>query len=130
MAYKGKVVSGTPVTHSQFANVRGADRKALGTDTVPGPVRGAPLMNHRTVDDFTATSKTFHAGHGDTPGGHNGREQPVPANRVGKKPLLDSPPRDSHQFPNLGARSKAQEVRAHDPSTGLGAKPSGTLARS
>jgi hypothetical protein len=126
-----KISLDSALAGTKFSNAQGANSRTPGSDTVSGSGVGAPLYNSRKADDFVAVERgRYHAGFPDTPGGHNTIEQPYRADRVGKQPLLDSPPRDSNQFPNLGTTSKAQEVSEHDPSTGLGVKPSGALARS
>jgi hypothetical protein len=126
---KGKVISGTPVTSSKFANKAGFNGKAnsLGSDSQPGPGPGAPLMNSRTVDDYTA-KKTFYA-RGIIPGSFSEINDKGVLGLEGKAPSVDSPVSKSTERPNPRAMSKAQEVASADPQSGLGTTfhPKGTL---
>lgn len=117
---KGKVVTGTPVAHTQFSNKRGFDNKNLNSkDTQPGPGPGAPLMTSRTVDDYTA-KKTMYAS-GISPGSLSTLEGKGVLGNLDKSAAMNDSPVPGHgEQPNRRATSKAAEVAKADPKAGLG----------
>jgi hypothetical protein len=130
MAFKGKVVSGTPVISTKFANRGGFDKGRLGSDSVPGPMKGAPLINSKKIDDYDVRKSTYHAGHGDIPGGYND----IPAVALGAQPNgpqskpLDAVLPRSREMPHAAAdRGKSDEIAHADPSMGLGDRPTGVV---
>jgi hypothetical protein len=112
-----------------FRNARGFDNRSLGSDSVPGPMVGAPLINSRTVDDFDAVRRVYVTGNPfnplSTPDGQRGATMGVDE---GRPPMIDAPGHGG-PMPDRSVTTKAAEVRANDPRAGVGVRPSGTLNR-
>jgi hypothetical protein len=125
--FKGKTSTGTPVTHTKFANAKGFDRadSKLGTDTIPGAAVGAPLMQNRTVDDYDAVKKFYRPGA--TPGNLNELASGV-IGLEGNRPMAESV-LPKAEMPVKSANSKAAEVEHADPTLGLGERPRGVMDR-
>jgi hypothetical protein len=116
-----------PTRKTVFRNSGGFNHRGLGGDTVPGPGIGAPLVTSKRVDDFTATKSVFL--HGNP---HNRFSAPEVRGATmgvddGRPPTHDSPARGP--MPNRDITSKAGEVRANDPTAGVGVRPHGALDR-
>ncbi len=106
---------------------RGSAREA----TLPSPAnpggrldatQPSPVTRH--VKSNTVRGERFHAGHGDTRGGHNETERQAmdrslePPGR--RATTADSPVPLGTQHPDLAVRSKPEEIRKNDPNMGLG----------
>jgi hypothetical protein len=112
----------------KVTNTKGFDQRNLGRDTIPGPARGAPLMNSRTVD---GTVKATQLPDGVNPFGLNSPHH-MARGTVGigdHAPGRDSPVDQSAPRPHPDIATKAAEVASADPQAGLGAHPTGTLSR-
>jgi hypothetical protein len=126
MAYKSKVVSGTPSTYTKVGNSAGFSSRSNGSDTVPGPQGGAPLMNTRTVDDGPVKSSVY--ANGVSPGSMMFTNQ-------GKGTLGDlgtqAPTRDSPATggprPHPDLMTKVEEAASGEAT--IGDVPRGTLGR-
>jgi len=102
----------------------------LGSDTVPGPIVGGPLMNSRAVDDNEAKLTRYPTGvnpfglSADAAGvlGPN-----VVRQNAGRTP--DNPVPDNAQLPDLAVRTKPDEIEHADPNQGLGERPRGVMDR-
>jgi hypothetical protein len=131
MAFKGKVVSGTPERHIVYpGGNQGFNKKinTLGNDTWPGPPKGAPLSN--VVQQMIDNKKMYHAGHGPTPGVLN--DIPADKTTMGfreltpKSETTDSPvSAQKPQMPNVKIITKAAEAAAAEAQ--IGNEPSGVL---
>jgi hypothetical protein len=131
MAFKGKVVSGTPHRHIVYpGGNQGFNKKinTLGNDTWPGPPKGAPLSN--AVVQMIDNKKIYHAGHGPTPGILN--DIPADKTTMGFRELTprsktnDSPvPEKNREMPNPKVITKADEARIAEAQ--IGNEPSGVL---
>jgi hypothetical protein len=83
----------------------------------------SPVTRH-VKSNTTKGAERFHAGHGDTIGGHNETAQQAmdrslePPGR--RATTADSPVPLGTQHPDLAVRSKPEEIRKNDPNMGLG----------
>ena len=131
MAFKGKVVSGTPERHIVYKNGNeGFNSKinTLGNDTWPGPAKGAPLSNVK--QQMIDTTKRYWAGNQSTPGLLN--DLPKVGGGIGfdeltpKSETTDSPVRkQGRELPNPKVITKAAEAAAAEAQ--IGNEPSGVL---
>ena len=62
--FASKSVTGPPLRSAHVNNSKGFNPtvRSLGHDTVPGPEKGAPLMQSRKVDDSTVVRKHYPQG--------------------------------------------------------------------
>lgn len=130
MAFKGKTVTGTPIRKAVYPNGnQGFNSRAgsLGGDTVPGPIKGAPLS---TKKEQMVTKKTVLPNGGNP---YNDIQQNAPGvlgpdvayqNAGG---YLDSPVPGSAQHPDLREMNKAAESAGAQ--ARIGDTPNGMLWR-
>lgn len=121
-----KQVTGTPQRHAQITNASGFRKLAFGTDTVPGPMVGAPLRSGHTIDRGSVKRRHYDPGvypgsmiapHPGVMGWNDGGDAnaPQPQQRVHPDLMYSSP------------GSKAQE--AAEAQKHIGNVPRGTVGR-
>jgi hypothetical protein len=127
MAMKTKLRTqvGNSVKRQSVHNSAGFSAKTLGSDSIPGVLRGAPLVNNRTVDDAVIKRAVYM---GNTPGNLNGvAVQPgMEVTLKGNALQYDPPTPASRQMPDKNIISKKSAVAGAPP----GDVPNGVLGGS
>jgi hypothetical protein len=98
----------------------------LGTDTVPGPLVGAPLVTSRKVDDYDTRRTVYPSG---ITTGLNEVGRGVLGNLDKSAAGHDTPIKGHGQQANKHETHKSDAVDREDPTQGLGVHPEGVLGR-
>jgi hypothetical protein len=101
----------------------------LGSDTVPGILKGGPLMNSRSVNDNDAKLTRYATG--TNPYGLSADAAGVLGPNVVRQNAgrYDGPVPLGAQHPDLAVRSKPEEIEKADPNQGLGVTLRGVMDR-